>query len=73
MVTKNALVSVAEERSSREIPASASSDLPCSASSSPLPAVNGSAFAPLAWALRKFTMPPTYSGTTSMLLGKVAM
>jgi hypothetical protein len=35
--------------------------------------VNGLAFSPFSGALRKLTMPPTYSGTTSMLSGNVAM
>ena len=73
LVTKNALVSVAADRSSRVMPASVSRSAPASASSPPSPASKGSASAPFSWALRKFTMPPTYSGTTSTSPGKVGM
>ena len=72
-VTKKALVSVAGETSSRVMPAPSRRSAPSEASCSPSPASNGSAFAPFSWALRKLTMPPTYSGTTSTLSGKVGM
>ena len=72
-VTKKALVSVAGDRSRSSMPASSSSEAPSEASCSPSPASNGSALAPLAWVLRKLTMPPTYSGTMSTSPGKVGM
>ncbi len=72
-VTKNALVSVAGEMSSSVIPAPSSRDAPSEASCSPSPASNGLALSPFSRAFRKLTMPPTYSGTTSMSLGNVGM
>jgi hypothetical protein len=72
-VTKNALVSVAGDRSSRVMPASSRSGRPAEASWSPSPASNGAAFSPFFALLRKLTMPPTYSGTMSTPPGKSAM
>ena len=73
LVTKNALVSVAADWSSSVIPAPSSRSAPWLGELGAVAGGERLGLRAVLRALRKLTMPPTYSGTTSMLSGKVAM
>ena len=68
-MTKKALVSVADDGSSRVMPFWSSRSWALAIDSAASGVVSGLASGPFSVVLRKSTMPPTYSGTTSMVSG----